>query len=73
MTDSNAWIDVWLDAVASGSATMSQRLETSIARHGGIDAVVAAARRRRVHLARLTDDKGNVLVAASQHPIETLC
>ncbi|MBN8806878.1 MAG: hypothetical protein J0I47_01365 [Sphingomonas sp.] len=73
MSDGKDWIDAWLDAVADGSATMSQRLESSIARHGGIDAAVAAARYRGVHLTRLTDDKGKVLIAASQHPIVSLC
>jgi len=69
----NAWIAHWLDAVRDGGATMSQRSRASIDRHGGLDAVVAAARGRGVHLAELTDDKGRSLVAASRHPIRSLC
>ena len=67
------WIAKWLDAVAGGSATMSQRARTSIDAHGGIGAAVAAAQARGVHLVQLTDDKGKVLVAANREPFETLC
>lgn len=67
------WIATWLDAVQDGRATMSQRSRSSIDRHGGLEAIVAAARERDVHLAELTDDKGNLLVAASRHPIRSLC
>lgn len=69
----STWLDSWLDDVASGSATMSQRVLTSIEAHGGLDKAVAAARKRGVHLVLLTDDKGTALVAASQKPFETLC
>ena len=41
--------------------------------HGGLDAVIKAARAKGVHLVQLTDDKGDVLVAASRDPFETLC
>lgn len=67
------WIAAWLDAVAAGTATMSQRQATSIEVHGGTAAVVAAARARGVHLVRLTDDRGIDLVAASLHPFTVLC
>jgi hypothetical protein len=47
MTDQDAgWIKNWLDSVASGKSTMSQRKRTAIDAHGGLDAVVAAARER---------------------------
>ena len=68
-----SWLETWLDAVASGEATMSQRKVTSVEKHGGVDAAVAAAKARGVHLVRLTDDKGNELLAASVHPFEALC
>ena len=71
--DSDAWIATWLDAVQDGSATMSQRARSSIDRNGGLDGAIAAARERGVHLAELTDDKGTLLVAASRHPIRSLC
>jgi len=67
------WIGKWIDAVADGSATMSQRRLSSVERNGGTEAAIAAARERGVHLAKLTDDQGNVLVAASLHPFEPLC
>ncbi len=67
------WLTIWLDAVASGEATMSQRLVTSVEKHGGLDAAVTAAKARGVHLVRLTDDKGSALLAASIHPFEALC
>ncbi len=66
------WLAAWLDAVADGSATMSQRAVTSIDKHGGLDAAVAAAQARGVHLVALTDDKGIELVAASVHPFKSL-
>ena len=67
------WMESWIESVASGEATMSQRKRTSIDAHGGIEAAVAAARSEGVHLVQLTDDKGDILVAASREPIETLC
>ncbi len=67
------WIAQWLDAVAAGSATMSQRARSSIDAHGGIEPVIAAAKARGVHLLQLTDDRGKVLVAASRDAFETLC
>ena len=67
------WLDVWLSAVADGSATMSQRAMTSIEARGGINAAIAVAKAKRVHLVQLTDDKGKLLVAASREPFTTLC
>lgn len=67
------WIDKWIDAVADGSASMSQRRLSSVERNGGTAAAIAAAKERGVHLAKLTDDQGNILVAASLHPFEPLC
>ena len=68
-----AWMAKWLDAVRDGRATMSQRARSSIDRHGGLDRAVTEAKARGVHLAELTDDTGRVLVAASRHPIRSLC
>lgn len=67
------WMTRWIDAVADGSTTMSQRRLSSIERHGGTVSAIAAATKRGVHLAKLTDDKGSILVAASRHPFEPLC
>ena len=69
----DVWIAVWLDAVQNGNASMSQRLRSSIDKNGGLEEVIAAAKQREVHLAELTDDKGNLLVAASRHPFRSLC
>ncbi len=71
--NAETWIARWLDSVVSGEAAMSQRAMTSIEAHGGIKAVVKMARTRGVHLVKLTDDKGKVLVAASREPFSTLC
>lgn len=71
--DEPAWLERWLDAVQSGAAAMSQRKLSSIEAHGGIEQAIAAATRRGVHLVELIDDKGAVLVAASRHPLRTLC
>ena len=73
MNDEPFWAEAWLDSVASGEATMSQRAMTTIDARGGLDAVIAAATARGVHLVQLTDDKGKVLIAASREPFVTLC
>ena len=67
------WIENWLGAVEDGRATMSQRSVSSIETHGGLQAAVDAARTKGVHLVKLTDDGGKILVAASRHPFEPLC
>ena len=67
------WIDNWIAALVDGSTTMSQRRLSSVERNGGTEAAIVAAKERGVHLARLTDDEGNVLIAASLHPFEPLC
>ena len=76
-TDSSApaaqWASAWLDSVADGSSTMSQRKLTSIEARGGLEAVKAIAEQKGVHLLLLTDDKGNELVAASTKPFKVVC
>lgn len=68
------WAAEWLDGVADGSYTMSQRKLSSVkARGGGLEAVKALARQRGVHLLLLEDDKGNELVAASTKPFAVVC
>ena len=68
------WATTWLNAVASGAATMSQRKLSSVEkRGGGLPAVQALAREKGVHLLLLTDDKGNELIAASRHPFRVVC
>ena len=68
------WAADWLDAVADGSNTMSQRkLSSVVKRGGGIGAVKQIAARKGVHLLLLEDDKGNELVAASTKPFEVIC
>lgn len=63
----------WVDSVASGGATMSRRNLKWVEVNGGLDELVNAARKRRVHLVKLVDDKGNHLLAASREPFQTLC
>jgi len=68
------WAADWLDAVAGGTNTMSQRKLSSVGkRGGGLEAVKALARGRSVHLLLLEDDKGDALVAASVKPFEVVC
>ena len=67
------WVDKWLDSVVDGSATMSQRKLSSVEKHGGLRAVKASAREKKVHLVQLEDDKGNELVAASLKSFKVLC
>lgn len=73
-TNETDWAHQWLDAVADGSNTMSQRTLASVeSRGGGLDAVRAVARAKGVHLVLLTDDKGTQLVAASTHAFKVIC
>ena len=67
------WAAKWLDAVADGSNTMSQRKLSSVEKHGGLAAVKALAERKGVHLLLLEDDQGNELVAASTKPFRVVC
>ena len=68
------WASEWLDSVADGSNTMSQRKLSSVEkRGGGIEAVKVIAKQKGVHLLLLEDDKGNELVAASTKPFKVVC
>ncbi len=68
------WATEWLNKVADGTATMSQRKLSSVeTRGGGLEAVKALAEQRGVHLLRLEDDEGNELIAASVKPFEVVC
>lgn len=68
------WATAWLDSVADGSNTMSQRKLSSVQkRGGGVEAVKAVAREKGVHLLLVEDDKGNELVAASTKPFQVIC
>ena len=67
------WVHKWIDAVADGLVTKSQRRLSSMERHGRTAAAIAAPRERGVHLAKLTDGHGNLLVAASLQLFELLC
>lgn len=73
MADEPFWADDWLDRVAAGELTMSQRTMTIVEARGGLPPVVTAARARGVHLVQPTDDTGKVLIAASRKPFVTLC
>ena len=74
MSAGETWASRWLDLVASGGRTMSQRkLESLMTKGGGINSVLKVARKRGVHLVVLTDDKGDQLVAASKRPFKILC
>lgn len=73
-TPETKWANDWLDSVADGSNTMSQRKRSSVEkRGGGMNAVKAIAKKKGVHLLLLEDDKGNELLAASTKPFKVLC
>ncbi len=73
-TVKNQWARDWLEAVANGSNTMSQRKRSSIEkRGGGLKTVKAIAKKKGVHLLLLGDDEGNELVAASTKPFKIVC
>lgn len=67
------WAEEWLESVASGVNTMSQRKLSSIQKQGGLDAVKRIAEKKGVHLVQITDDKGDELVAASVNPFTVIC
>ena len=68
------WTTAWLNSVADGSYTMSQRKLSSIQKHGGgIEAVRVIAESKGIHLLLLEDDKGDELVAASVKPFKVVC
>lgn len=67
------WIDRWIDSVAAGANTMSQRKLTSIEKHGGLKTAKIAAENKGVHLLRVEDDRGVELIAASLKPFEVIC
>lgn len=63
------WATDWIKSVADGSNKMSARRLTSIqSKGGGLDAVAKEAKRQKVHLLLLEDDKGIKQVAASTKP-----
>lgn len=63
----------WMGSVADGSNSMSGRRLSSIEkRGGGIKAVTAAAKKRKVHLVLFEDDQGNEVVAASVKPFKVI-
>ena len=63
----------WIEEVASGGATMSQRNLKWVEANGGQQKLVETAKRKGVHLVQFTDDKGNQLLATSTEPFTTLC
>ena len=67
------WTADWIRSVANGSNTMSARKLTSIEkRGGGLKAAASEARKQKVHLVLLEDDKGCEVVAASNKPFKVV-
>ena len=52
---------------------MSQRKVSSVEKHGGVRLARELARKKKVHLLQLEDDKGNELLAASLKPFQVIC
>ena len=70
--DGTAWAEAWLDGVAQGRLTMSQRKLSRVEASCGIDVLKRLASDRGVHLLQLTDDQGVALIAASLQPFVVL-
>lgn len=69
-----SWLAEWLDGVADGSKTMSQRKLSVVEAKGvGLATLRKAAKARGVHLVLLVDDRGQELIAASVHPFKVVC
>ena len=67
------WSRRWIESVANGSLSMSSRkLSSIVKRGGGLKAVSAVARKHRVHLLMLEDDRGDKLIAASRTPFKII-
>ncbi len=67
------WAIEWLDAVASGTNTMSRRKLSTIEKHGDLSAIKKLAEERSIHLLQLEDEKGDQLIAASVKPFKVIC
>ena len=67
------WAIDWLDTVADGSNTMSQRKLSVIEKRGSLEKVKQLAEERGVHLLQLEDEKGSELIAASVNPFKVIC
>ena len=67
------WTTDWITSVANGGSTMSSRkLESIDKRGGGLKKVASAAKKQKVHLVVLEDDKGEKIVAASKKPFTVI-
>ncbi len=67
------WTNDWITSVATGGNTMSSRKLQSIEkRGGGLKKVASAAKKQKVHLVLLEDDKGEKVVAASTKPFKVI-
>ncbi len=71
--DELQWAVDWLNEVADGSNTMSQRKLSVIEKRGGLDGVKKIAEQKGVHLLLVEDDKGDELIAASTKPFKVVC
>ncbi len=65
------WATRWLSSVTD--ASMTQRRLSSVERYGGLAALERAAKAQGVHLLQLTDDNGNVIIAASKSAFKVIC
>lgn len=63
----------WMEEVAARRGSMTQRARSTVDKWvGGIELLIAEAKRAGVHLAEITDDHGSQLVIASAYPITVL-
>jgi hypothetical protein len=68
------WIEKWLNAVAAGSGTMSQRKLSSFEkRGGGLATAKRLAEQRGLYLLVLEDEEGDEFLVASVKPFRVIC
>ena len=64
----------WLDGVVNKPTSMTQRKMSAVEKmEGGLAGVTDLARSRGVHLLRLEDDKGDLLIAAGKQEFKIIC
>ena len=72
-TKTAKWNEKWFSSVADGSSTMSQwKLSSIESKGGGLREVAKVAKKKRIHLVLVEDDKGDRIVAASTKLFKTI-
>lgn len=71
---SDSYVEQWLQSVADGTYTMSQRKLSSLKKKGvDVNDLIKKAKACKLHLLSLKDDTGEELIAASKDEFIVLC